>query len=51
MIFQQYDDAYRAFSTALQINTDNGGQELIYVLRANSSINNYNRIVERGDAK
>ena len=50
-IFQQYDDARRAFDAALQINQDIVGQELIYVLRANASLNNYNRIVAAGDSR
>ncbi len=51
MIFHQYDDARRAFDSALNVNQDIVGQELIYVLRANASLGNYNRIVASGDSR
>lgn len=51
MIFQQYDEARRAFSVALEINRDIVGQELIYVLRGNASLVNYNQIVASGDGR
>jgi tetratricopeptide (TPR) repeat protein len=51
MIFQQYDDSRRAFDAALAINQDIVGQELIYVLRGNASLSNYNRIIAAGESR
>jgi tetratricopeptide (TPR) repeat protein len=51
MIFRQYDEARRAFDAALAVNQNVVGRDMLYVLRGNSAIGNYNRIVGEGDAR
>jgi tetratricopeptide (TPR) repeat protein len=51
MIFRQYDEARRAFDAALAVNQNVVGRDMLYVLRGNSAIGSYNRIVGEGDAR
>ncbi|MDZ4770559.1 MAG: tetratricopeptide repeat protein [Chloroflexota bacterium] len=51
MILRQHDEARRAFDAALAINQDVVGRDMLYVLRGNSAIGNYNKIVGEGDAR
>ncbi|NDJ62198.1 MAG: tetratricopeptide repeat protein, partial [Chloroflexi bacterium] len=44
MVAHQYDDAYRAYDAALRAHRQDTGKELLYVLRGNAAISNYNRI-------
>ncbi|MBK8026107.1 MAG: tetratricopeptide repeat protein [Chloroflexi bacterium] len=48
MIASNYDEAGRAFSTALSLNQDIVGRDVMYVLRGNAAVGNYNLIVSRG---
>ncbi|MCK6577687.1 MAG: tetratricopeptide repeat protein [Anaerolineae bacterium] len=48
MITANYDSASRAFGTALSLNQDVVGRDVMFVLRGNSAIGNYNLIVSRG---
>jgi tetratricopeptide (TPR) repeat protein len=48
MFVAAYDNAYDAFDKAIQIR-DISGRELLYVLRGNASMGNYNRIIATGN--
>lgn len=49
MIGRQYDDAVRAYDAALAINQDVVGRDVMYVLRGNAAVGNYNLIVGEGN--